>query len=190
MNRSIFFGGIIFAFILGIAGAGALQETEEKKEGQESWTPPPPLEDEYLERFVGEWEYTGTMNFMGKPSEFTATETIEWILNHQFILGRYHQPSTEEGKADFEGISIMRSTPGTNQYQGWWFDVHAASDTTKGTRDGDSFSWEGEGPMGKMRGTSTVTKDGTSSGESETMWMGQTEWTPFMKVTGKRKAKE
>ena len=182
MRKSMLIGGLVLAFLCGFAGAWALQE----EGGEEQWTPPPPLEDEWLDRLVGEWAWTGKMWMGGQELPMTATETEKWGLNHQFIISDYTSP-TAPGQPDYKGHGLTRMDPETKVYTSWWFDVHGSGDKATGKREGDTIVFEGENNHGKTKSTYTVKADGTATHVREVLMTGQTEWTKFFDLEGKKK---
>ena len=179
MRRSMIIGGLALAFLVGFAGASALQD-------KDPWTPPPPVEDEFLDKLVGKWEWEGTIIMDGQERTFKGTESYEWGLNHQFMMMRFESPDFPGPGQKYEGMGLMRRTPDTNEYQGWWFDVFGDADRSQGTRDGDTLKMRGEGSMGKSRYTFAILPDGTVASEGEVMFPGEQEYKPFTKMKGKK----
>ncbi len=186
MGRWKFLVGIAIGICMGLGGAWALQE---KDEAPAKMSPPSPLEDEFLERFVGEWEITGTTEAGGEKHAFTATESFEWILNHQFLVSNYEAPMGP-GMPTFEGMAVARSTPGTKDYELWWFDIDGDGEKSEGKRDGNTVVYTAPPKSGKHEGTiSTMTlmEDGGAHHVYKILPKGQTEWMTFFDVKGRKK---
>ena len=184
MRKSMLIWGLVLGSVCGFAGAWALQENE-----GEQWTPPPPLEDEWLNRHEGEWTWSGKMFMGGQEIPLEATETYKWTLNHQFLISDYTM-AMGPGQPDFKGIGLTRMDPKTKEYRIWWFDVGGEGASWAGKRDGDTVTYEGPHHQGKSRSTMAMRADGTATHIVETMQSGQKEWGKFFEVEGKKKAKE
>ena len=186
MRKLIVIGGLALAFVFGFTAASALQEGEMGGGEQEQHAPPPPLEDKWLDLCVGEWEWTGKMWMEGQEMPYMATEKVEWKLNHQFLVTHYTAPMGP-GQPSFEGLGIQRSTPDTNEYTLWWFDINGEPSVFKGKLEGDTLVATADVGKRKMRMTTTFKKDGTATAHMQMQMPGQDGWSDFFKVEGKKK---
>ncbi|MCZ6689563.1 MAG: DUF1579 family protein [Planctomycetota bacterium] len=189
MSKSLTVVGLVIAFVMGFAGANALQDKEGGHD-KASW-PPAPLEDDFLDKWVGTWEWEGTMTMDPKagPMPYKATETFKWALNHQFLVSNYESPMGPN-MPTYEGMAIARSTPGSKDYQHWWFDIGGDGEKSEGKRDGNTVVYTAPPKSGKHEGTiSTITlnEDGTGHHVYKMIPEGQTEWMTFFDVKGKKK---
>lgn len=177
-------GMILAVGILGVGivlgGAWALQE---KKEG---FTPPIPLEDEYLDRLVGEWDVTGRILTGDEGQAFAATESYEWVLNHQFLLLRYEMPGTP-GKPGMSGMGLIRSRPETLEYDFWWFSSYGEGQHYQGKREENALTLHHEGPKGKVRMTFSRPPEGITTFTVEVMKTGETEYVTTLKSAATKK---
>ena len=166
--------------VMGLAGAWGLQE-----KGEEPMGPPPPLEDEYLDRMEGKWEWKGKSYLPnGESAEFVAHDSYEWVLGRQFLLQRYRMEIG--GQQVFEGLALITKDRAGGEYKSWWFDVNRIMDASSGKRDGDTLKMTSEGPMGKNKMTIVMPEEGEASSLYERQWPGMDEYMKFIECTGKR----
>lgn len=77
---------------------------------------PPPLADAFLESLTGVWR--GVLRLGGV--EFEATNRVEWVLNHQFLLGR-NRAVGAVGIGESQELWQRTAQPGV--YKLWWADA-------------------------------------------------------------------
>ena len=176
MKRSVFCCGLIVGLIIGVAGVEALH-------GQGAGRAAP--KDEFLDKLVGEWEYKGKIATQAGDAKFTATETVEWVCQEQFLLSRMTQIS-ETGNRSFDILTLTRAEPGTGKIRQWVFESHGMAETAEGSRDGDTFVTESDGPAGKTRTKYEISDDGTLKIKVDGMAPPHKDWTPFVEMEGKR----
>lgn len=116
----------------------------QEKSTQEApaFTPPPPLNNEFLNWMVGEWE-GWSESAMGKTSDHM---TCSMALNNQFMLIGY------QAKAEnmtYEGRGAM-TLAADGQVKGFWIDNMRSMSQGKGTLAGNILTMEWNTPgMGK-----------------------------------------
>ena len=93
-----------------------------------------------------------------------------------------------QGAPDFDGLALMRSTPDSTDYDFWWFSNYGSGEHFQGKRDGDTAVLHHEGPMGKVRLTFTMPKEGDSTFSLDMQAPGGKEYTPYLRSTLKRKS--
>ena len=87
---------------------------------------PPPLQDRFLDNFVGDWRVERNM---GKRGVKQSSVHCEWVLNHQFIEFHYGGagPKTEYEAFVFIGFDGM-----AKNYVCHWVDIFGASESALG----------------------------------------------------------
>lgn len=106
---------------------------------------PPPLDDDFLNFLVGDWNGTSIPPGRDKPVYDRAT--IGWGLNHQFLIFREVMPRT--GPPQYEMHGYMTYDRVANKYRSFWFDVAGAIHQLEGERQGERIRWEGLTALGK-----------------------------------------
>jgi hypothetical protein len=114
---------------------------------QDVGTPPKPgPEHAKLAYFVGKWVSEGDMkpSPYGPGGKFTFTETCEWLSGNFALLCK------SEGQmlgATVQGLSIMSYDPGEKNYV--YFESNSMGENaySRGTVDGDVWTWTGESKM-------------------------------------------
>ena len=104
---------------------------------------PPPLNDEFLDFLVGDWN--GTSLHEGKP--VYDRSTIGWGLNHQFLIFREVIPPT--GPPQYELHGYMTYDRDARKYLSFWFDVAGTAHQLEGRRQGETLRWEGITALGR-----------------------------------------
>ncbi|MCZ6689564.1 MAG: DUF1579 family protein [Planctomycetota bacterium] len=180
MKRSLFCCGLLAGLLIGVGGVGALH-------GQGAGRQAP--KDEFLDKLVGEWEYTGKFTIAGKDYEIIATETVEWVCQDQFLLSRMTQ-TQKGGGASFDILTVTRAEPGTGKIKQWLFESMGMAQTSEGTREGNKIVTEADGPAGKTRTKYEVADDGTLKVNVEGMSPPHEEWSPVLVLEGKKKTEK
>jgi len=87
---------------------------------------PPPLQDPFLDNFVGDWKVERNM---GKRGVHQSTVHCEWVLNHQFIEFHY---GAADAKPEYEAFVFIGFDKPAKNYVCHWVDVFGASDSELG----------------------------------------------------------
>lgn len=136
------------ALVLALSLPMMAQEKEMgKAEQADTMKPPPPLEDDWANWLVGEWQGT-SKSMMGEAKE---TQSYEIGLGGQFLM--LHVIS-EMGPQKFEGRgALTRNMEG--ELVGFWIDSFRSMSQGKGTRDGNkqTFLWTTPGQPGSYTRT-------------------------------------
>ena len=178
-TKKVFVTGLVVGLVVGVTGVWALQEGMQ--------LPAQAQKDKFLDRLVGEWEWTGTMFHQGQEMEFTSVETHEWILGEHF-LSTHHKKTLKDTDLTFEWMTITAAYPDKSEYKNWFFDGMGLTMFNEGKRDGNALNYEGESMGMKSRSKLTISEDGTATSLTEGVWPGSDEWKPFMKMEGKKKS--
>src|SRR5947199_7130683 len=83
--------------------------------------PPPPLQDRFLDNFVGDWRVDRNM---GKRGVKQTSVGCEWVLNHQFIEFHY---GVADAKPEYEAFVFIGFDSNAKSYVCHWVDVFGAS---------------------------------------------------------------
>jgi hypothetical protein len=88
--------------------------------------PPPPLQDPFLDRFVGDWKVERKF-----PGGRTAEQTlhVDWVLGHHFIEMYY---GWREDSPPYEAIIFIGYDDAQKNYVCHWLDVFGARDSSLG----------------------------------------------------------
>ncbi|MGB7847229.1 MAG: DUF1579 family protein [Candidatus Acidiferrum sp.] len=114
---------------------------------QDSGTPPKPgPEHAKLSYFAGKWISEGDMkpSPYGPGGKFTFTETCEWYS------GNFALVCNSEGKmfgTTVKGMSIMSYDPGEKSYVYFETNNMGENNYSRGSVDGDTWTWTGESKM-------------------------------------------
>jgi hypothetical protein len=133
-------------FLISFVSLGLAQEEARK------FTPPPPLNDEFLKWMVGEWRGI---------SESSRGASHEWMkceltLDGQFLLMNFK--SEFEGGGGISGLGALTLNQ-TGDFLGLWIDSWRNISQGKGKREGNVLTMEWSIPgMGKQ--TRTIEKMG------------------------------
>ena len=87
---------------------------------------PPPLQDQFLDNFVGDWRVERNM---GKRGVKQTSVHCEWVLNHQFIEFHY---GAADAKPEYEAFVFIGFDNTAKNYVCHWVDVFGASDSELG----------------------------------------------------------
>ena len=82
---------------------------------------PPPLQDPFLDNFVGDWKVERNM---GKRGVKQTSVRCEWTLKHQFI--EFHHGAGDAGP-EYEALVFIGFDSGANYYVCHWMDVFGAT---------------------------------------------------------------
>jgi len=103
---------------------------------------PPPLQDPFLDNFVGDWKVERKM---GNGRTVESTVRGEWALKHHFIQLHY---GAGEKSADYEALVFIGFVPADKTYVCHWIDVFGAGYDAPGRGKVDEkllgmeFRWE------------------------------------------------
>jgi hypothetical protein len=119
--------------------------------------PKPPLELKKLDMFVGVWTLEGDMkpSAMGPGGKTTENEKCEW-MEGAFYLVCHTDFKTTMGNGS--GISVMGYSADDKTYTYREFNSWGEFDDSKGSLDGDTWTWTNEEKMGGqvMKGRFTM----------------------------------
>ena len=133
--------------------AAQAQEKKEYNGDMPAMAPPAPLNDEWSNWLVGEWE-GWTENAMGKSKDRLV---IEKGLGDQFLM---IQISSKLGEVDWTGMGCMTVDPKTGELRGYWIDSFRGMYEGTGKQEGDEETMTWKGTMGKaVRVTKKVSAD-------------------------------
>lgn len=158
--------------IILILTAVLMVHAQEMQKGEMSPMPPQPLQDEWHQWLIGEWEGTTDGN-MGKTRDWMK---IDWGPGKQFLVMHYKGKTTEVNpdmlsKAakkmnmpeaqlkemmmqDYLGLGVTTVNPKTGELMGYWFDSYRDISEGQGTREGNAttMTWS-SAAMGSMTRT-------------------------------------
>jgi len=99
---------------------------------------PPPLNDPFLDNFVGDWQVERNM---GKRGVKQTSVHCQWVLNHQFIEFHY---GASDPKLEYEAFVYIGFDGAAKNYVCHWVDVFGAKDSElgRGKLDGKLSSLE------------------------------------------------
>ncbi len=145
--------GMIFAAALVFAGAAMAQETAK---------PGPELKK--LDVFVGTWTIDGNMKaMMGSPGgTMTENEKCEWMEGGFYLVCHSDYKSS---MGNGVGLSVMGYSADDKVYTYREFSSTGEFDDSKGTVDGDTWTWTSDEKMGgmTMKGRFTIHMTSTSA---------------------------
>ena len=87
---------------------------------------PPPLQDSFLDNFVGDWRVERNM---GKRGVHQSSVRCEWVLNHQFLEFHY---GADDAKPEYEAFVFIGFDDTAKNYVCHWVDVFGAKDSELG----------------------------------------------------------
>jgi hypothetical protein len=164
--------GIILAAWLALAAAGLAQMD----------MPKPGPEHKKLDMFAGTWTLEGDMkpSAMGPGGKTTEGEKCEWMEGGFFLVCHTDFKTT---MGNGSGISFMGYSPEDKAYTYREFNSWGEFTDSKGSVDGDTWTWTNDEKMGSMtmkgRFTMKVTSP-TSYNFSYEMSQDGTKWTTVM----------
>ena len=131
--------GMIFALWI-IATAAAMAQMQPPK-------PAPELKK--LDTFVGSWTLDGTMKpgMMGPGGSMTENEKCEW-MEGSFYLVCHSDYKSSMGNG--VGLSVMGYSADDKAYTYREFNSFGEFDDSRGSLDGDTWTWTNEEKMGGM----------------------------------------
>ncbi|MFQ5603877.1 MAG: DUF1579 family protein [bacterium] len=147
-------------------------------------TAPAPLDDDFMQWMVGEWEGWSESS-MGKSKDWVK---YEMGLDGQFLLIHY---KSQMGEISYTGMGAITKDAETGDAIGLWIDNFRSMSNGKGKREGDTMTMNWSGKMGSgTRITQKVSADKFVVTESWTMPDGsvmesKSELTRIKKVTEK-----
>jgi hypothetical protein len=135
---------ILLLLALSICFAIPVMAQEEKKaEGEQAqMAPPPPLNDEFINWMVGEWE-GWTESPMGKSTDWQKNFLS---LDGQFMLIDY---KSEGAGGSYHGMGAITLSQ-SGEVLGYWIDNMRTMSEGKGTREGNVVTMEWQDQNGKM----------------------------------------
>lgn len=104
------------------------------------------LQDDLLDRFVGHWDLTGTLN--GNPTKQSMDS--EWVLNHQFLC--ISQKESANGRRPFEALFYIGYDNAQSQYVVHLLTVFGGSNSPDGTgtKKGNELRFSFKRPTGEI----------------------------------------
>jgi Protein of unknown function (DUF1579) len=145
---------MILAVVL-ISAAGAMAQAGIPKPGPEL---------KKLDVFVGTWTLDGSMkaSMMGPGGTMTESEKCEWMEGGFFLVCHSDYKGTMGAGV---GLSVMGYSAEDKVYTYREFNSYGEFDDSKGTLDGDTWTWTNEEKMGgmTMKGRFTIHMTSTSS---------------------------
>jgi len=135
---------------------------------------PAPLEDHFLDKFVGDWEVDRDM---GKRGLHHSSVHCEWVLNHQFIEFHY---GAADAKPEYEAFVFIGFDTTAKNYVCHWVDVFGAADSELGRGKVDDSLLGMELKFGKGELTNKFTFDAqTKTWTSLIRQVEKGEWVTF-----------
>ena len=93
---------------------------------------PPPLQDPFLDNFVGDWRVERNM---GKRGVKQTSVHCDWVLNHQFVEFHY---GAADAKPEYEAFVFIGFDNDAKSYVCHWVDVFGARYSALGSGKIDS----------------------------------------------------
>jgi len=144
--------------------------------------PPPPLNDHFLDRFVGDWRVERKIRG-GAPIP-TAVH-CDWVLNHQFIEFHYGEPSAS---SQYEAFVFVGFDKSAKNYVCHWMDIFGGTDSEIGSGKIDPTLLTLELTFGKGELTNKFTFDPqTKTWTSLIRQVEKGEWVTFAEEKWTRK---
>lgn len=194
---------VVFLCLLLVAAPSLLgQEKKIEKEEMPPMVPPAPLNDDFTQWMVGEWE-GWTESPMGKTKDW---QKVEKGLDDQFVIIDYKgtmssmTPEQVEraaammnmSKADaekmmknwtYKGHGMITLDPTSNEFVAYWFDSWRGMYRGTGKREGNKVTFIWEGPMGTSErttekvGADKMVETFKEKGPDGSTMEGRSEWT-------------
>jgi hypothetical protein len=135
--------GIILAAGLVLTAAAMAQES----------SPKPAAEHKKLEMLAGSWALEGDVkpSPMGPGGKVTETEKCEWMEGGFFLICHVDFKTANSGNGT--GLSVLGYSTGEKAYTYREFNSWGEFEDSRGTLDGDTWTWTSDEKMGD-----TVTK--------------------------------
>jgi uncharacterized protein DUF1579 len=164
--------GIVLAATMVLA-VGATAQTEAPKPGPEL---------KKLDVFVGSWSLDGNMKpgAMGPGGSMTESEKCEWMQGDFYLVCHSDYKSS---MGNGVGLSVMGYSADDKAYTYREFNSFGEFDDSRGTLDGDTWTWTNDEKMGGMTMKGRFTMKMTSATSySFTFDMSQdgTKWSTVM----------
>ncbi|HJX83029.1 MAG TPA: DUF1579 family protein [Candidatus Angelobacter sp.] len=122
-------------------------------------TPKPGPELQKLQYLVGNWRSEGDLkpSPFGPGGKFTATDHFEWMQGGFFLVN--HSTGSGGGMGSVTSLAIMGYDPEEKIYTYDEFNSNGEADHSKGTINGDTWTWTSTTKMGgqTIRGRFTMT---------------------------------
>jgi hypothetical protein len=111
--------------------------------------PKPAPELKKLDIFVGSWTLDGTMKpgMMGPGGSMTENEKCEWMEGSFYLVCRSDYKSS---MGNGVGLSVMGYSADDKAYTYREFNSFGEFDDSRGSLDGDTWTWTNEEKMGGM----------------------------------------
>lgn len=131
---------VLFAVLLGVCLRGASAQAP-------SGPPKAGPEQEKLAQFVGKWNSQGDLkaSAFGPAGKYSGIETCEWISNRFGVMCRT-QGTIPMGA--ITGVSLIGYDPGEKNYLYTEINSFGETSVSRGTNDGDTWTWTSEAKMG------------------------------------------
>jgi len=146
--------------------------------------PMPGPEVKKLDYFVGSWTTDATIapGPWGQGGKFTSTDTSEWMDGHFFVVSHADFKMPPELGGDGKEMSVMGYDTQQNAYIEEGFNSQGNHESSKGTVNGDTWTWTSEANYGgqdiKQKLTIKVLSPASYSLKFEVSTDGTT-WMPF-----------
>jgi len=116
----------------------------------QSEPPKPGPEHKKLDAFAGTWTLEGDIKAgaMGQGGKMTEHEKCEWMEGGFFLVCRSDFKSESMGSGS--GISVMGYSSDDKVYTYREFNSYGEFEDSRGTLDGDTWTWTGEEKVGGM----------------------------------------
>jgi Protein of unknown function (DUF1579) len=113
-------------------------------------TPKPGPEHKKLDMFAGTWTLDGDLKPgpMGPGGKMTENEKCEWMEGGFFLVCHADFKSVSMGSGS--GLSVMGYSSDDRIYTYREFNSYGEFEDSKGTLDGDTWTWTGDEKMGSM----------------------------------------
>jgi hypothetical protein len=143
MNRA----GMILAAGLVLAAVALAQES----------APKPAPEHKKLEMLAGSWVLEGDVkpNPMGPGGKMTENEKCEWMEGGFFLVCHVDFKTANSGGGS--GLSVLGYSAGAKAYTYREFNSWGEFEDSKGTLDGDTWTWTSDEKMGDATGKGRFT---------------------------------
>jgi hypothetical protein len=154
--------------------------------------PKPGPEVKKLDVFAGAWSLDGTMKpgAMGPGGSMTETEKCEWMDGGFFLVCHADYKSS---MGNGVGLAVMGYSVEDKVYTYREFNSFGEFDDSKGTLDGDTWTWTSDEKMGGMTMKSRFTMKMTAAAAyTFTFEMSQdgTKWTMVMEGKASKKTEK
>jgi Protein of unknown function (DUF1579) len=130
--------GMILAAGLVLAGASAAQES----------MPKPAPEHKKLDMLAGSWVVEGDVkpNSMGPGGKITENEKCEWMEGGFFLVCHVDFKTANSGSGS--GLSVIGYSGGEKAYTYREFNSWGEYEDSRGTLEGDTWTWTSDDKMG------------------------------------------